>query len=86
MLERVPHELRAGRDPELLHDVRAVRLDRAHREEERLGDLLVRVAERQQPKDLVLPLRQRVLLPARPPAAISRTAATSSTAAASLST
>ena len=47
--ECVAHELGAGRQPQLLHDVSAVRLRRAHRDVELLGDLLIRVAEREQP-------------------------------------
>src|SRR5215211_4593484 len=60
-LERVAHELGAGRDPELLHDVGPVRLDRAHREVELTRDLLVRVTEGEQTEDLVLALREGIL-------------------------
>ena len=59
-LERVAHEVRARGEPELLLDVRAVRLDRAHREEELPGDLRVRVAERDQAQHLDLALREVV--------------------------
>ena len=52
--ERVADELGAARQPELLHDVRAVRLGGAHRDVELLGDLLVRVPEREQAQDLAL--------------------------------
>ena len=64
-LERVAHELGAAREPELLHDVRAVRLGRSHRDVELLRDLLVRVAEREQPQDLALAVGERVFLRAR---------------------
>ena len=39
-----------------------VRLDRAHREEELLGDLLVRVTQGQEPQHLPLPVGERILL------------------------
>ena len=65
LVDRVAHELGAGRQPELLHDVRPVRLGRAHRDVEHLRDLLVRVAEREQPQHLALALRERVGLLAR---------------------
>ena len=60
--ERIADELGAAREAELLHDVRPVRLRRPDRDEELLGDLLVRVTERQQPKDLSLALGERILL------------------------
>ena len=66
LLERVADELGPGREPQLLHDVRPVRLGRAHRDVEHLRDLLVRVAERQQPHHLALPVGERVGLLARP--------------------
>ena len=46
--EGVADELRAGRDPELLHDVRAVGLGGPDRDVELSRDLLVRVPEREQ--------------------------------------
>ena len=58
--ERVAHELRARREMELLHDVRAVRLGRPHGDVEHLRDLLVRVAEREQAKHLALAVRERI--------------------------
>ena len=61
LVERVAHELGAARQPELLHDVGAVRLGRAHRDVELLRDLLVRVPEREQPQHLALAIRQRIL-------------------------
>jgi hypothetical protein len=48
LVEGVADELRAGRDPELLHDVRAVGLGRTDGDVEPAGDLLVRVPEREQ--------------------------------------
>jgi len=48
-LEGIADELRARGEPQLLLNVGAVRLDRAHREEELGGDFSVRVAERDQP-------------------------------------
>ena len=54
--ERVADELGAARQPELLHDVRAVRLGRAHRDVELLRDLLVRVPEREEAQDLAFAL------------------------------
>ena len=59
--ERVADELGAAREPELLHDVRPVRLGRAHGDVEHLRDLLVRVAEREQAQHLALALGERVL-------------------------
>src|SRR5581483_12208738 len=58
--ERVANELGAAREAKLLHDPSAVRLGRAHRDEEKLRDLLVRVAEREQVEDLVLAFRERI--------------------------
>src|SRR3954454_736687 len=60
VLERVVHELGAGGQPDLLLDVRAVRLDRAHAQVQLPGDLRVRVAEGDQPEDLDLALGQVV--------------------------
>ena len=56
---------RRGWSAELLLDVCAVRLDRAHREEELLRDLGVRVAQRDQPQDLDLALGEVVRRPGR---------------------
>ena len=77
LVDRVAHELGPGPEPELLHDVRAVRLRRAHRDVEHLRDLLVRVPERQQAHDLAFPVGEwvgllaRLLLAPRPrPAAL----------------
>ena len=50
------HELGAAGAPDLLLDVRAVRLDRAHAQVELPGDLGVGVAERDLPQDLDLAL------------------------------
>ena len=72
--ERVADELGPGAEAELLHDVRAVRLGGAHRDEERLRDLLVRVAERQQPQHLALAVGERI---ARRPARASTSACAS---------
>jgi hypothetical protein len=55
VLERVAHEVRARVQPQFLLDVCAMRLDRAHREEQLLGNLGVRMAQRDQPQDLKLP-------------------------------
>ena len=46
--------------------MRAVRLGRAHGDEEHLRDLLVRVPEREQAQHLALALRERILLRAPP--------------------
>ncbi len=54
--ERVAHQLCAASEVELLHDVRPVGLGRADRDEELLGDLLVRVPEREQVEHLALTL------------------------------
>ena len=62
LVERVANELGAAREPELLHDVRAVRLGRSHRDVELRRDLLVRVPEREQTQDLALPVGQRILV------------------------
>jgi peroxiredoxin Q/BCP len=56
----VPHELGASREAELLHDVRAMGLRRADRDEEKLRDLLVRVPEREQPQHLSLTVGERI--------------------------
>ena len=53
---------RHGSRAELLHDVRPVRLGRAHRDVEQLRDLLVRVPEGEQAQHLALALRERVRL------------------------
>ena len=56
--------------PQLLLDVGAVRLDRADAQEQLLGDLVVRVAERDQAQDLELPFASgRASGPAGPPGA-----------------
>jgi hypothetical protein len=60
-VQRVAHELRPRPRPELVMDVRAVRLDRTPREVERVGDLGGRVSERDQPQDLDLARGQSVL-------------------------
>src|SRR5919109_4123894 len=52
-------EVRAPRAIELVHDPRAVRLDRAHAEVEPGGGLLVRVARGEQPQHIPLARRQR---------------------------
>jgi hypothetical protein len=54
MLEREPDQVGARGQIELLMDVRAVRLDRAHRQEQLTGDLRVGVSQRDQPQDLDL--------------------------------
>ena len=59
-LDRVADELGAGRHRQLLLDVRAVGLDGAHAQVELLGDLVVRVAERDQAENLELALREIV--------------------------
>src|SRR4029453_9883708 len=56
----VADELGAGGQTELLHDVRAVRLGRAHRDVQLLGDLLVRVAERKQAQYLALAIGEGI--------------------------
>ena len=58
MFEGVAHELGAGGAAQLLLDVRAVGLDGPHAEEQLLGDLRVRVAERDEPQDVDLALGQ----------------------------
>jgi hypothetical protein len=52
--EGVVHELRSGLKLELPHDARAVHLGRAGRDEELLRDLLIRVAEGDEPEDVEL--------------------------------
>ena len=47
MLDRVANQLGPGRELQLPHDVGAVSLGGSNRDEELLGDLLVRVAERE---------------------------------------
>ena len=54
MGEGIANELGSRPESKLLHDVRPVRLGCAHRDVEQLGDLLVRVAEREQPQHLSL--------------------------------
>src|SRR5205085_10419004 len=54
LAERVANELGAGRETKLLHDVRTVRLRRAHRDVERLRDLLVRMPEGEESQHLTL--------------------------------
>src|SRR3954454_8642896 len=65
VLERVLHQLGARRAADLLLDVRAVRLDRAHAQVEPARDLRVRVAERDQPQNLDLALGQVIRQAAR---------------------
>jgi signal transduction histidine kinase len=60
VLERVAHELGAAGAAQLVLDVRPVRLHRAHAEVELLGDLGVRVAQRDEPQDGDLALGQVV--------------------------
>ena len=60
VVERVADELGPGAAAELLLDVRAVGLHRAHAQVELPGDLRVGVAERDQPQDLQLALGQVV--------------------------
>ena len=59
-VERVAHELGARGAAQLLLDVRAVGLDRPHREEQLLGDLGVRVAECDEAQHLDLTLAELV--------------------------
>src|SRR3954452_9165863 len=54
VLQCIADELRSRRQPQLLLDVSAVRLDCADAEEELRGDLGIRVAECDQAKDLDL--------------------------------
>src|SRR5438105_5342023 len=63
--QRVAHQLGARRKSQLLHDMRAVRLGRAHGNVEHLGDLLVRVTEGQKPQHLALSVRQGIGLGCR---------------------
>jgi hypothetical protein len=56
VLERVAHELGAAGEPDLLLDVRAMRLDRADRQVQLAADLRVRVAQRDELEDLELAL------------------------------
>src|SRR3954453_5289313 len=60
VIERVAHELGAGRARRLALDVRAMRLDGADAEVELLGDLAVGEPERDEPEDLELALGQLV--------------------------
>src|SRR5271155_3135183 len=59
-LQRVADELRAGSEPELLLDVRAVGLDGAHRQIQLRGDLCVGVPERDQSQHVGLTLGEIV--------------------------
>ncbi len=61
MRDRVPDELGTGGQAELLHDVRPVRLGRSDRDVQLPCDLLVGVAERQEPQDLAFAVGERVL-------------------------
>jgi hypothetical protein len=54
------HELGAGLELQLAHDVRAVRVDRADGDEELLADLLVRVAEGEQVDDVARSFGERL--------------------------
>ena len=60
VIERIVHELGARPQPQLLLDVRAVGLDRAHRQIQLGGDLGVGVAEADHPQDVDLALGQAV--------------------------
>jgi hypothetical protein len=55
MRQGIPRQLRPTRQPQLLLDVRPVRLDRADAEVELLADLAVGVSERHQLEDVGLP-------------------------------
>src|SRR5205807_976686 len=50
----VPHELGTGRQAELLHDVRPMRLGGPHGDVEHLRDLLVRMSKREEAQHLAL--------------------------------
>ena len=69
---------RHASEPQLGEDVPAMRLDGAHAQEQPLGDLLVRVAERDQPQHVALALGEIVLglapSPGGPPSPAARTA------------
>jgi hypothetical protein len=52
------HELGAGFELQLAHDVRAMRVDCANGDEELLADLLIRVVEGQQVQDVPLSVGQ----------------------------
>jgi len=58
--EREHDELGTRLELQLAHDVRAVRVDGAHGDEELLADLLVRVAECQQLEHVALALGERL--------------------------
>src|SRR5690242_8734376 len=60
VLDCIANELGAGLEPELPHDVRAVRLGGAHGYVELLRDLLVRMPEREQLEHLPLAVRQGI--------------------------
>ena len=60
--ERVAHELGTRRKAKFLHDVRAVRLGRAHRDIERLRNLLIGMPRASRSEDFALTLGQRVSL------------------------
>src|SRR5689334_14400516 len=58
VLEGVAHQVGACLQAQLAQDVAAVRLDGADAQVQLPGDLLVRVAERDQPQDLALAVGQ----------------------------
>src|SRR4051794_26499739 len=58
--EREHHELGARFEPQLAHDVRPTRIDRAHRDEELLRDRLIRIAEGEQMDDVALAVGERL--------------------------
>src|SRR6266566_7003195 len=62
LVEGVADKLRAAGKPQLLHDVRAVRLRRAHRDVELLRNLLIRVPKCKQAQNLALPVGKRILI------------------------
>ena len=58
MLERVAYELGSGVAARLLLDVRAVRLDGPHAEEQLIADLGIRVSERDELEHLEFAVRE----------------------------
>src|SRR5689334_6072613 len=61
-VERIANELGARGQPQLLLDMSAVRFHGSHAQEELLGDLAVRVPERDELEHLALPVAQVVAL------------------------